>query len=54
MKFEEKLSYRSYQIRGIGFYWLIAELDENRNLTFGYANLNEDQLAEYGYTKRPQ
>jgi len=47
--FEEKVIYRRYRIKEIGFYWLIAELDENRNLAFGYANLNNDVFAEWGY-----
>jgi hypothetical protein len=46
---EEKIIYRRYQIKELGFYWLIAELDEERNLAFGYANLNNDVFAEWGY-----
>ena len=41
--------YRRYQIRRLGYYWLIAELDPERNLAFGYANLNNDDFAEWGY-----
>lgn len=48
-QFEEKVIYRKYQIREIGFYWLIAELDREKNLAFGYANLNNDLFAEWGY-----
>lgn len=33
----------------MGFYWLIAELDPKKNLAFGYANLNNDDFAEWGY-----
>jgi len=47
--FEEKVIYRRYQIKELGFYWLIAELDEEKNLAFGYANLNNDIFAEWGY-----
>lgn len=47
--FEEKVIYRRYQIEEIGFYWLIAELDREENLAFGYANLNNDAFAEWGY-----
>jgi len=47
--FERKIIYQKYQIKEIGFYWLIAELDKEKNLAFGYANLNDDQLAEWGY-----
>jgi len=46
---ERKTIYRRYQIRPIGFYWLIAELDPLNNLAFGYANLNSEDLAEWGY-----
>ena len=28
---------------------MIAELDPERNLAFGYANLNNDDFAEWGY-----
>jgi len=42
---ERKIIYQRYQIKEIGFYWLIAELDKEENLAFGYANLNDDQLA---------
>lgn len=28
---------------------MIAELDRKENLAFGYANLNDDQMAEWGY-----
>ena len=41
--------HRRYQIQDLGFYWLIAELDRKKNLAFGYANLNDDELAEWGY-----
>ncbi len=47
--FEKKVIYQRYEIREIGFYWLITELDRERNLAFGYANLNNDLLAEWGY-----
>jgi len=44
--FEKKIVYRRYEIKELGFYWLIAELDKKKNLAFGYANLNDDELAE--------
>jgi len=47
--FDRKIIHQRYRIREIGFYWLIAELDSKRNLAFGYANLNDDQFAEWGY-----
>ena len=46
---DEKVIYQRYRIKEIGFYWLIAELDPERNLAFGYANLNNDVFAEWGY-----
>jgi len=46
---EKKTIYQMYEIKEVGFYWLIAELDKRKNLAFGYANLNNDELAEWGY-----
>jgi hypothetical protein len=38
--FDEKIIYRRYRIKELGYYWLIAELDRKSNIAFGYANLN--------------
>jgi hypothetical protein len=46
---EKKTIYQAWHIEEIGFYWLIAELDRQDNIAFGYANLNDDQCAEWGY-----
>lgn len=46
---DKKIIYQKWEIPQIGFYWLIAELDKKENLAFGYANLNDDTLAEWGY-----
>lgn len=46
---EKKVIHRAYAIPSIGFYWLIAELDEKENVAFGFANLNDDVCAEWGY-----
>ena len=46
---EKKMIYQKWEIKEIGFYWLIAELDKKHNLAFGYANLNDDNFAEWGY-----
>jgi hypothetical protein len=46
---EEKIIHQVWRIEGIGFYWLIAELYERKRLAFGYANLNNDEMAEWGY-----
>ena len=49
MPLEKKIIYQKWEIKEIGFYWLIAELDRKDNLAFGYANLNNDDFAEWGY-----
>jgi hypothetical protein len=46
---EKKIIYQKWEIPQIGFYWLISELDKKENLAFGYANLNDDHFAEWGY-----
>lgn len=46
---EKKIIYQKWEIPQIGFYWLIAELDRKENLAYGYANLNDDLFAEWGY-----
>ena len=46
---EEKTIFQRYEIKSIGFFWLISELDPAQNLAFGYANLNDDEMAEWGY-----
>lgn len=47
--FEKKTIYEKWSIDRIGFYWLIAEMDRKENIAFGYANLNDEQMAEWGY-----
>jgi hypothetical protein len=37
-----------------GFFWLISEYDPIEQIAFGYANLNDDQNAEWGYTYLPE
>jgi hypothetical protein len=46
---EKKIIYQKWEIPQIRFYWFIAELDRKENLAFGYANLNDDNFAEWGY-----
>lgn len=46
---EDHIIHQRYRIESIGFYWLIAELDPKERLAFGYANLNNDDFAEWGY-----
>ena len=45
----EKIIYQKWEIPQIGFYWLIAELDRKTNIAYGYANLNDELFAEWGY-----
>ncbi len=44
-----KIIYQKWEISQIGFYWLIAELDIKEKIAYGYANLNDDMFAEWGY-----
>lgn len=37
-----------------GFNWLLAELDREEQTAFCWANLNDDQNAEWGYTHLPE
>ena len=46
---ERKIIHQKWEIKQIGFYWLIAELDPKKGVAFGYANLNDDLFAEWGY-----
>ncbi|MBI2183956.1 MAG: hypothetical protein HYU39_03245 [Thaumarchaeota archaeon] len=46
---DKKVIHQRYQIKEIGFYWLISELDSKSRIAFGYANLNNDDFAEWGY-----
>ncbi|MBA3045777.1 MAG: DUF2958 domain-containing protein [Euryarchaeota archaeon] len=46
---EDKMIYQKWELPHVGFYWLIAEYDPNNRLAFGYANLNDDEMAEWGY-----
>lgn len=46
---EDKVIHQVWKIEGIGFYWLLAELDVKKRLAFGYANLNDSDMAEWGY-----
>ena len=46
---KDKVIYQRYQLKEVDFFWLISELDPEENLAFGYANLNDDDRAEWGY-----
>jgi hypothetical protein len=45
---EDKIIFQRYHIKEIGFYWLVCELDPKENIAFGYANLNNEEMAEWG------
>jgi len=48
--FEKKVIYQKWvHPYAEGFEWFIAELDEKEELAFGYANLNDSVMAEWGY-----
>ena len=49
LSLDEKIIQQRYRIEEIGYYWLIAELDTEENIAFGYANLDNDEFAEWGY-----
>lgn len=46
---EKKIIYQKWDLDIVNFYWLIAELDKKTDIAFGYANLNNDTFAEWGY-----
>ena len=48
--FDNKIIYQKWTIPGIGFYWLIAEIDEKGEAAFGYANLNTMMTMPNGAT----
>lgn len=46
---QEKTVFEHWFLSTYNFHWLIAELDTAKNLAFGYAYLNDEQNAEWGY-----
>ena len=46
---EKKIIYQKWEMNRVNFYWFIAELDYDKEIAFGYANLNNDNFAEWGY-----
>ena len=46
---EKKLVYEHWVFPQCNFHWLIAELDAEKKLAFGWAFLNDEQNAEWGY-----
>ena len=47
--FEKKIIHQVWTLADVGFVWCIAEIAENGREAFGYANLNCDRDAEWGY-----
>jgi hypothetical protein len=47
--FDEKLIVQVWCHPNVNFIWCIAELDMQTGEAFGYANLNDDDMAEWGY-----
>lgn len=46
---EKKIIHQRYRLKELEFYWLLAELDPKSRTAFGYANLNNEDFAEWGY-----
>ena len=46
---QEKLVYEHWFFAPCNFHWLIAEVDTEKKLAFGWAFLNDEQNAEWGY-----
>ena len=46
---QEKLVHEHWVFPPCNFHWLIAELDTEKQLAFGWAFLNDKQNAEWGY-----
>lgn len=49
ISFDQKTVHEIYVLEKIQFYWLVVEYDPAEKLAFGYANLNDDLNAEWGY-----
>ena len=46
--FDEKLIHQIWIIPSVNFIWCVAELDIKTKDAFGYANLNDDDMAQWG------
>lgn len=51
---EQKIVHEVFVLESVRFYWLIVEYDPKQKLAFGYANLNDDLFAEWGYISIPE
>lgn len=49
ISFENKTVHCVYVLDHVQFYWLVVEYDPEQKLAFGYANLNNEDFAEWGY-----
>ncbi len=47
--FAEKIIHQIWMLTSVNFVWYVAELDPKTKEAFGYANLNNDDAAEWGY-----
>ena len=47
--FAEKIIHQIWMIPSVNFIWCVAELDPESDAAFGHANLNDDEMAEWGY-----
>jgi hypothetical protein len=45
----DKIVYEHWLLPHVNFHWWIVELDLSEGIAFGYANLNDDWCAEWGY-----
>lgn len=45
----DKLAYEHWVFPPCNFHWLIAEVNAEEKLAFGWAFLNDEQNAEWGY-----
>lgn len=44
----QKKVYQIWTIPSVGFVWCVAELNPEEDMAFGYANLGDDSMAEWG------
>ncbi len=47
--FAKKIIHQIWMIPSVNFIWCVAELDSESDETFGYVNLNDDEMAECRY-----
>jgi hypothetical protein len=47
--FPYKIIHEKWMIQEFNYYWFIAEYSPDKDVASGYANLDNDLLAEWGY-----